>query len=96
MERQLRAQTPPCPNISTLCDRLNIWYNLSPVVYQTLVASMHRRVAAVLKKKGGATRYSASSNYDLQLFPHPSKPKPTNQTLPTPAMPRWPWYYTRA
>ncbi|GBO46691.1 Transposable element Tc1 transposase [Araneus ventricosus] len=59
MERQLRAQTPPpCPNISTLRDRcLDIWYNLSPVMYQKLVASMPRRVAAVLKAKGGATRY---------------------------------------
>ncbi|GBN05507.1 Transposable element Tc1 transposase [Araneus ventricosus] len=34
MERQLRAQTSPCPNISTLRDRsLDIWYNLSPVMY---------------------------------------------------------------
>ncbi|GBL96679.1 hypothetical protein AVEN_89354-1, partial [Araneus ventricosus] len=34
MERQLRAQTPPCPNISTLHDLfLDIWYNLSPVMY---------------------------------------------------------------
>ncbi|GBM26206.1 Transposable element Tc1 transposase [Araneus ventricosus] len=58
MERQLRAQTPPCPNISTLRDRyLDIWYNLSPVMYQKLVASMPRRVTAVLKGKGGATRY---------------------------------------
>ncbi|GBM98327.1 Transposable element Tc1 transposase [Araneus ventricosus] len=58
MERQLRAQTPPCPNISTLRDRyLDIWYNLSPVMYQKLVASMPRRVADVLKAKGGATRY---------------------------------------
>ncbi|GBN75817.1 hypothetical protein AVEN_123386-1 [Araneus ventricosus] len=58
MEWQLRAQTPPCPNISTLRDRcLDIWYNLSPVMYQKLVASMPRRVAAVLKAKGGATRY---------------------------------------
>ncbi|GBL85036.1 Transposable element Tc1 transposase [Araneus ventricosus] len=49
MERQLRAQTPPCPNISTLRDScLDIWYNLSPVMYQKLVASMPRRVAAVL------------------------------------------------
>ncbi|GBO34810.1 Transposable element Tc1 transposase [Araneus ventricosus] len=58
MERQLRTQTPPCPNISTLRDRcLDIWYNLSPVMYQKLVASMPRRVAAVLKAKGGETRY---------------------------------------
>ncbi|GBL79301.1 hypothetical protein AVEN_92511-1 [Araneus ventricosus] len=42
-EWQLRAQTPPCPNISTLCDRcLDIWYNPSPVMYQKLVASMPR------------------------------------------------------
>ncbi|GBN66476.1 Transposable element Tc1 transposase [Araneus ventricosus] len=35
VEWQLRAQTPPCPNISTLCDCcLDIWYNLSPVMYQ--------------------------------------------------------------
>ncbi|GBN47499.1 hypothetical protein AVEN_105899-1 [Araneus ventricosus] len=53
MERQLRAQTPPCPNISTLRDRcLNIWYNLSAVMYQKPVASMPRRVAAVFKAKG--------------------------------------------
>ncbi|GBN67749.1 hypothetical protein AVEN_44669-1 [Araneus ventricosus] len=58
MEWQLRAQTPPCPNILTLRDRcLDIWYNLSPVMYQKHVASMPRRVAAVLKAKGGVTRY---------------------------------------
>ncbi|GBL74749.1 hypothetical protein AVEN_243617-1 [Araneus ventricosus] len=58
MERQLRAQTPPCPNISTLRDRfLDIWYNLSPVMYQKLVTSMPRLVAAVWKAKGDATRY---------------------------------------
>ncbi|GBL87094.1 hypothetical protein AVEN_218784-1 [Araneus ventricosus] len=58
MERQLRAQTLPCPNISTLRDRcLDIWYNLSPITYQKLMASMPWRVAAVLKAKGGATRY---------------------------------------
>ncbi|GBO01941.1 hypothetical protein AVEN_216935-1 [Araneus ventricosus] len=46
------TQAPPCPNISTLCDRcLDIWYNLSPVMYQKLVASLLRRVAAVLKAK---------------------------------------------
>ncbi|GBN63036.1 Transposable element Tc1 transposase [Araneus ventricosus] len=58
MERQLRSQTPPCPNISTFRDRcLDIWYNLSPVMNQKLVASTPRRVAAVSKVKGGATRY---------------------------------------
>ncbi|GBM97547.1 hypothetical protein AVEN_246226-1 [Araneus ventricosus] len=58
MERQLRAQTPPCPNVSTLRNRcLDICYNVSPVMYQTLVASIPRRVAAVWKAKGGAKRY---------------------------------------
>ncbi|GBM47064.1 hypothetical protein AVEN_179791-1 [Araneus ventricosus] len=58
MERQLRAQTPPCPNISNLRDRyFDICYNLFSVRYQKLMASMPRRVAAVLKAKGGATRY---------------------------------------
>ncbi|GBM64038.1 Transposable element Tc1 transposase [Araneus ventricosus] len=39
MEQQLRTQTPPCPIILTLRDRcLDIWYNLSPVKYQKLVA----------------------------------------------------------
>ncbi|GBL99854.1 hypothetical protein AVEN_162851-1 [Araneus ventricosus] len=58
MEQQLRAQTPPYPNISILHDRcLDIWYNPSPVMYQKLVASMPRRVAAVLKAKGGTMHY---------------------------------------
>ncbi|GBM51956.1 hypothetical protein AVEN_194253-1 [Araneus ventricosus] len=68
MERQLRAQTPPCPNISTLRDScLDIWCNLSPVMYQKLVASMPRRVAAVLKVKGGATRYLVGGHNVLAL-----------------------------
>ncbi|GFT33790.1 transposase domain containing protein [Nephila pilipes] len=52
----LRVQRPPIRNISDLRDRcLNIWYNLSPVIYQGLVASMPRRVEAVLRSKGGPT-----------------------------------------
>ncbi|GFT03970.1 transposase domain containing protein, partial [Nephila pilipes] len=52
MGRQLRVQRPPIRNISELRDRcLNIWYNLSPVIYQGLVASMPRRVEAVLRAK---------------------------------------------
>ncbi|GBN26525.1 hypothetical protein AVEN_236014-1 [Araneus ventricosus] len=43
MERQLIAQTRPCPNTSTLRDHcLDIWYNLSPVMYQKLVAPIPR------------------------------------------------------
>ncbi|GFU18556.1 transposase domain containing protein [Nephila pilipes] len=52
MGRQLRVQRPPIRNISDLRDRcLNIWDNLSPVIYQGLVASMPRRVEAVLRAK---------------------------------------------
>ncbi|GBL99227.1 Transposable element Tc1 transposase [Araneus ventricosus] len=44
-ERQLRAQTQACPNISSLRDRcLDIWYNLFPVMYQKLVSSMPGRL----------------------------------------------------
>ncbi|GBM55242.1 hypothetical protein AVEN_251320-1 [Araneus ventricosus] len=58
MMQQLRAETPPCPNILTLRDRcLDIWYNLSPVMYKKLVPSMPRRVAAVLKANGSTTHY---------------------------------------
>ncbi|GFU48745.1 transposase domain containing protein [Nephila pilipes] len=52
MGRQLRVQRPPIHNISDLRDHcLNIWYNLSPVIYQGLVASMPRRVEAALRAK---------------------------------------------
>ncbi|GFU18856.1 uncharacterized protein NPIL_665821 [Nephila pilipes] len=62
MGRQLRVQRPPIRNISDLRDRcLNILYNLSPVIYQGLVASMPRRVEAVLRAKGGTTRYGQVS-----------------------------------
>ncbi|GFU89838.1 hypothetical protein TNCV_4742791 [Trichonephila clavipes] len=38
MGRQLRVQRPPIHNISDLHDRcLNIWYTLSPAIYQGLV-----------------------------------------------------------
>ncbi|GFT49429.1 transposase domain containing protein [Nephila pilipes] len=57
MGRQLRVQRPPIRNISDLRDRcLNIWYNLSPVIYQGLEASMQRLVEAVLRAKGGSSR----------------------------------------
>ncbi|GFU13680.1 transposase domain containing protein [Nephila pilipes] len=52
MGRQLRVQRPPIRNISDLRDHcLNMWYNLSPVIYQGLVGSMQRRVEAVLHAK---------------------------------------------
>ncbi|GFV18793.1 transposase domain containing protein [Trichonephila clavipes] len=49
MGRKLRVQRQPIRNISDFCDLcLNIWYNLSSAIYQGLVASMPRRVEAVL------------------------------------------------
>ncbi|GFU59860.1 transposase domain containing protein [Trichonephila clavipes] len=58
MGQQLRVQRPPIHNILDLRDRcLNIWYNVSPAIYQGLVTSMSRRVEAVLRTKGGSTRY---------------------------------------
>ncbi|GFT16147.1 transposase domain containing protein [Nephila pilipes] len=58
MGRQLRVQRPPIRNISDLRDRcLNIWYNLSPVIYQGLVTSMPRRVEAVLHAKGCTVKF---------------------------------------
>ncbi|GFW71536.1 transposase domain containing protein [Trichonephila clavipes] len=58
MSQQLRVQRPPIHNISDLRDRcLNIWYNLSPAIYQRLVTSMPRRVEAVLRAKGGVAIY---------------------------------------
>ncbi|GFU57285.1 transposase domain containing protein [Trichonephila clavipes] len=54
MGQQLRVQRPPIHNISDLRDRcLNIWYNLSPAIYQGLVAFMPRRVEGVLSAKVG-------------------------------------------
>ncbi|GFV44080.1 transposase domain containing protein [Trichonephila clavipes] len=62
MGRQLRVQRPPIRNISDLCDRcLNIWYNRSPAIYQGLLASMSRRVKAVLYAK------VRSNSCDVQL-----------------------------
>ncbi|GFW80839.1 transposase domain containing protein [Trichonephila clavipes] len=76
MERQLRVKRPPIRNISDLCDRCsNIWYNLYPAIYQGLVASMPRRVEAVLYAKVTGDRYRAMitnffipelNNHDVQ------------------------------
>ncbi|GFX09605.1 transposable element Tcb1 transposase [Trichonephila clavipes] len=58
MGRQLRVQRPPIRNISYLHGRcLNIWYNLSPAIYQGLVVFMPRRVESVLHAKGRPTHY---------------------------------------
>ncbi|GFV93828.1 transposase domain containing protein [Trichonephila clavipes] len=58
MGQQLRVQRPPIHNISNLRDLcLNIWYNVSPAIYQGLVSPMRSRVETVLRAKGGSTRY---------------------------------------
>ncbi|GFW14194.1 transposase domain containing protein [Trichonephila clavipes] len=57
MVQHLRVQRPPIHNISDLRDRcLNIWYNLSPAIYQGLMASRPRRVEAVLRAKEGDSK----------------------------------------
>ena len=57
-ERQTRVPISPSRNISDLRDCcLNIWYNLSSAIYQGYVASMSRRVSAVLRAKVGTTGY---------------------------------------
>ncbi|GFW39752.1 transposase domain containing protein [Trichonephila clavipes] len=69
MGRQLRVQRPPIRNISDLCDRcLNIWYNLSPAIYQGLVASMPRRVDAVLYAQGEPTCDESVRNLSTNLL----------------------------
>ncbi|GFT94864.1 transposable element Tcb2 transposase [Trichonephila clavipes] len=74
MGRQLRVQRPPIHNISDLCDRcLNIWCNLFPVIYQGLVASMSRRVEAVLRAKVGNILWEASSTNSQQDNTLPSE-----------------------
>ncbi|GFS76025.1 zinc metalloproteinase nas-15 [Nephila pilipes] len=53
-----QSSKPPIRNISDLRDRcLNIWYNLSPVIYQGLEASMPRRVEAVLRAKASQRNF---------------------------------------
>ncbi|GFX23183.1 DDE_3 domain-containing protein [Trichonephila clavipes] len=48
IERQPRDQASSCRNISIVRDHcLDSWYNLSPVIYQELVASLPMRVRAV-------------------------------------------------
>ena len=46
---------------------LDIWYNLSLVVYRELVEFMPRGTAAVLQAKDGATRYCVDSHQVLAL-----------------------------
>ncbi|GFS44740.1 hypothetical protein NPIL_354701 [Nephila pilipes] len=67
MGRQLRVQRPPIRNILDFRDSYsNIWYNLSPVIYQGLVASMHRRVETVLCAKVSEKRISSELRVLLQ------------------------------
>ncbi|GFT56685.1 transposase domain containing protein [Nephila pilipes] len=71
MRWQLRVQRPPIRNISDLSDRcLNIWYNLSPVIYQRLVASMPRRVEVVLRAKGLFYDAVIENTYKINVLPY--------------------------
>lgn len=56
MDWQLRAQKQLSQNIEELHDCcFNIWYNLSPAIFQELVALMSRKVAIVLHGERGST-----------------------------------------
>ncbi|GFT57869.1 transposase domain containing protein [Trichonephila clavipes] len=81
MGQQLRVQRPPIHNISDLRDRcLNIWYNVSPAIYQGLVVSMPRRVEAVLRAKGSEDQTQSKPCFcndqeDLKQQPSAKIPK---------------------
>ncbi|GFT77987.1 hypothetical protein NPIL_504771 [Nephila pilipes] len=67
---QLRVQKPPIRNILDLRNRcLNIWCNLSLVIYQGLVASMPRHFEAVLRAKEDESyddeNCESTSHYDF-------------------------------
>jgi len=58
VERELRALDVHPTNLHQLQDAiLSIWTNISKECFQHLVESMSRRLKAVLKVKGGQTRY---------------------------------------
>ncbi|GFV56229.1 transposable element Tcb1 transposase [Trichonephila clavipes] len=56
-EMELRDQTSAIHNILTLCNHCDNGCDLSTVIYQELVDSMPRRVAAILEAKKDAEYY---------------------------------------
>jgi hypothetical protein len=58
LKRQLQSYESPSPGILGLWERVETeWEKISPKVCQDLIESMPRRVAAVIKAKGGHTKY---------------------------------------
>ncbi len=58
VEREIHIMDVQPTNLQQLRDAImSIWTNISEECFQHLVESMPRRIKAVLKKKGGPTRY---------------------------------------
>lgn len=58
VEREIRIMDVQPTNLRQLCDAImSIWTKISEECFQHLVESMPRRIEAVLKAKGGPTRY---------------------------------------
>ncbi len=58
VEREIRIMDVQPTNLQQLRDVIiSIWTNISEECFQNLVESMPRRIKAVLKAKGGPTRY---------------------------------------
>ncbi|KAG1957248.1 gastrula zinc finger protein XlCGF57.1-like [Pimephales promelas] len=58
VEREIRIMDVQPTNLQQLCDAImSIWTKLPEECFQHLVESMPRRIEAVLKAKGGPTRY---------------------------------------
>ncbi len=56
-------------NLQQLCDAImSIWTKISEECFQHLVESMPRRIKAVLKAKGGPTRYQQGVPCICPLF----------------------------
>ncbi len=58
VEREIHIMDVQPTNLQQLCDAImSIWPKISEECFQHLVESMPRRIKAVLKAKGGPTRY---------------------------------------
>ncbi len=58
VEREIHIMDVQSTNLQQLCDAImSIWTKVSEECFQHLVESMPRRIKAVLKAKGGPTRY---------------------------------------
>ncbi len=58
VEQEIRIMDVQLTNLQQLCDAImSIWTKISEEGFQHLVESMPRIIKAVLKAKGGSTRY---------------------------------------